>query len=1021
MNRSSRRLTKSQVEKKNRRMTSSVHILIAVVAIIECMLLATFTTLSWIESNSSLIIRNGPTSTKEQYNQKLRISDTLNSTLKLNTQLPLQNLQDFFSQVRYFEFAKTTSSDGKTFFFPLQNNTYSQAQYRRGDTIDYNTSYLYFDFIIKNTDNNEQNENYTAQNLDVYFMDDDPNDANDGNYGADIFTISDDSQTLIPEQKTALSNAMRMSITTQVGTSAPNTKIFSNKEHSDAEGAEAGTYNSIGSNITRKNNSSIREGVESAPITASDATTSVSTAKISDYVYSIENNKVTSEKLFVAKKNAETKVSVRIWFEEQDPDFQAAFSTGTNHQLSGADVGVKFAFKTNGNDLCSLYFDDYTFSNVTDKLHITDENDADNYSVWFYAYQPAVQATMFHPARPAGYVPVKLTFDSSSGSHKRWSTNEVTTSMMRYLMGSNGDDGGDDYSTTEKNATGYTGSVDDRYTMSYFCYGDWETKKAKYQWQLTGKPVDNGDFVFNAYSYEPNSAKSSANSSWVGNDTTWQDCVNPTGGTIKAGVGQWQADDTHTAMTLLRFNDMATAVTSANYNINDVNQPNYQFMNAAATNNSNYLVYANNVNDSTVANNFTGSVNQTITLEGGNTVSVKSTYSSNDTTAGVAAITAAMHYDELTGTFESYVPRYWLAGDASSGNKGVSFTYSPTGVYSSSAAAIRWYNASPFADAATGAYTYTALGYSGEDLTEVGYVPNIYSSTNDKYLPGIGTWSGTEELRFSTELIDSSLGASYRYFVGIDGTDSAGYYAMIPDADYMTFWANIPSSYGSTGATNDSLSFVRYSAYKGTANNTDTPTDYWDANARGTYSTFYPVMLNDDDSDASDKGYWNVSVLVDGTYENLVYTTLTDGTGTTVNAPTVTSTAKTVNGETVTVYSLAFDDTIHNYGKLEYTYDTINITDPDTISSATWTTVADDTSNTYSNNIDRFRFYANAENRSTVSWRWTPYKGYEYTTDSVHAVSDTTFVYVHDVASGNIYLVVTEAKNSVMPAQQAEP
>ena len=122
------------------------------------------------------------------------------------------------------------------------------------------------------------------------------------------------------------------------------------------------------------------------------------------------------------------------------------------------------------------------------------------------------------------------------------------------------------------------------------------------------------------------------------------------------------------------------------------------------------------------------------------------------------------------------------------------------------------------------------------------------------------------------------------------------------------------------------------------------------------------------------RGYWNVSVLVDGTYENLIYETLTD------------------------------EDAI---GKLEYAY-TNN-------SNTVWTTIYDSSTSpvTDSNRIDCYRFYANAEVNSVVYWKWTPYPQRTATVGGNTVTYPVTeFIYVHDTTDG-IYKLITEASNAV--------
>lgn len=967
MNKSSKRLN----EKKTRQRMTLVHILIAVVAIIECLVLVTFTTFSWIESNSSLIIMNGPDSVQDTSagNKKLNIADTLNSTINLNTTegQAFHKIKDFFSEIKYFEFAKCTSNDGKHFFFPRRNNSVPSAnQFRRGDTDDYNTSYLYFDFILSNHDNGT----YQAENQDVYFD-------NTEGYEDIIYAVGDgvfsDDTTENAAYLDALRSAMRMSITTQVGNGAETTNVYSLYNDKAIKTIPP----ALPSNLTPTEENLTYQGL--------------STSLFSDYVFKMDNNAVTSKKLFVAKKNADTKVSVRIWFEMQDPKYikkfignnaTTYFNDDVYKKIAGAKIGLKFAFKTNANDLRTLYFNDYTFSNNSGVAHITDENP--NYSVWFYAYQPAVPAAQDHPARSAGYFAVELEPDRTNSEFTRWSTsttettNPVTASMLEYLMGTGG----------HANASGYSGTAGERYTKSYFCYGNFSTKQAVYRWALPAAPAVDNDFSFNAYSYQPNGVYTP-----VSSGGGWTDCSKVSSSTnIRPGVGQWQNDDEYTTMALLEFRDMATAVTDGNYNTGD----NFRFMRDAAIANdhSDYLVYVNNVDANSVSGNYSGAISQNLTLDNSVTTTVNST---------VPGITAAMYYDDTHQVFKSYVPRYWLTGDSVGDNRGVAFTYTPGGTFTANGATIRWYDALP--SQLNGEYVYTALGYTGADMTGVGYVANYYNSS-DGYLPGVGTWTDVEELRFSTELIDADLSAAYRYFVSFD-TANSGYYVMIPDATNMTFSAYIPSGKGKTA---QELFFARYTGAK-TASSSAGATAVWESNPRRSFSKFYPVSIGDVSNDVNGLGYWNLSVLVDGTYENLVYDTLTDGTGNTVNDVTVTE------DPTNYTYKLTYDASIHNYGQLLYSYD-----------GTSWTQVADDLTDTYSNMIDRYRFYVPAEeaNQSTVYWRWIPYTGYsefkvfEGTENEISvSVPDTEFTYTHSVAdasSTGIYKVVTEAPSGVSAA-----
>ena len=968
-------------------MMFSVHTLIAVVAIIECLILLTFATYSWIESNSSLVIQNGPESSQVDTNttKKMDITGLLTSTIDLNyNNSDFKPLNDFFSEVKYFEFAKATSSDGRTLFFPCRNNTYSTAgKYRKGDTIDYNTSFLYFDFVISNK--THTNGPAVIENRDVYF--------DDATGYTDIFTVSD-GDSLTPEQKTAIISAMRMSITTQVGSSAPSTKIFSKNAYSGSadysSSTGTGSYQSIGTVAANQSYAYDENGTGHT----NNRDTWVTTNQLSKSVYHTTNNVIDADKLFVVRKNAETKVSFRVWFDVWDPVFRTAFgldnldysqyesSEAAYWKIPDAKVGIKFRLKTSGNDLRSIYFDDYTFTNNTgiNVDHLTDENP--NYNVWFYAYQPYVAASTDHPERSAGYYKIKLERESRDATHTLWSANTATQSEMDYLMAAR-----DSNNNTflYGNAPGVS-AANLRYQKSYFCYGDYDTNTAIYRWELPAAPVSD-DYIFNAYSYMPNSSYTAAASS-----NGWTDCVVSQSGT-KCGIGLWQ-DDASSGMTLLKFRDMATAVTTTNYN----GGSNYQIMNAAAVadNYTHYLVYANNYNDASIANIFG---------------------------ADVAKITAAMYYDADEAVFKSYVPTGWLTG-----NTGVSFTYCPGGVFSANGAVLRWYNNSP--QPLNDEYIYTALGssnhYNISNLTGIGFTASFLSGS-DGFLKGVGTWRDVELIKFSTELIDDTINSSYRYFIGISDDYSVGYYPMNPDASNMVYCAYIPST---QGATNPGINFVRMSAVQTSADNPSGPSAYWYANTRGTCSTFYPVQVVSTAADPAvfTRGFWNVSVLVDGTYENLIYDTLTDGahvdvagisTSVGTYAPIVTSGTTIIddNGTPTEVNHDTVDYTPRdNYGLLQVSFD-----------GNSWYTVCDDTTDTYSISdgtnqvyagmIDRYRFYVCAESKTTVYWRWIPYAGYSVTfnyegvSKTVNA-SSTLFDYIHEVtdaSSTGIYKVVTEA------------
>ena len=840
---------------------------------------------------------NGTRSTVESEVYNIDIAEQTNYMLNLDDSGTAvnANMGTFFRETKYFEFSKSTSPDGKTMFFPRRNNIdESSTLFRKGDTTDYNTSYYYIDFVINNR---------TSSSKDVYF---------DADYD-DIFTVSGDftdetvgfTNYTAAQFESALRSAMRISITTQVGNSVEDTYIYSAESHSSS----VRTYNSINPDPL------------SAPYDLDDLTAVVNTNAFGDYIYHVPEGSTVpdSTKLFAAKKNKETKVSIRIWFELMDPTFKAVFGynstshtfTATNYsKVPGAVIGIDFALYCSENDYQALYFDDYTFSNVANKTHLTDEQDG--YSVWFYAHQPAT----VNPTREDGCVALQLTVDSESAIRKRWYTGDATNSMMEAIIGT--------FEETENDET----VTRDYVAEAYFAYANGDPSDAGstvlYKWNLydnatlgAQRPAaDSSDYVYDAYSY----TKTAVGTGF--------------------GAGIWDDSEANT-MTLIKFSDRSTAVTNESYNA--ANTPSSVYndkpINASAAAASNNVVYVNN----------------TVPEE-----------DNDDVSATYAPATAAMHYNSSDAVFESYVPTSWLTGRTGDDpvTAGCYFRSCLTTPYFAAANVTElFYGTTPIRN--SGEYKYTALGYIGNSA--------LTSSCCD----GVGTWGPTEMISLSTELIDNDHKAAYRYYIGVTGYSSAAlasdvnYYAMIPDAAHTTFHAYIPSAV--SASSDDAIRFKRCGA-----TGTDTANAYWYTHARHEFSTFYPVSVSTTETPTYTLGYWNLSVLVDGTYENLIYDTLTDGVVPAEDAA--------------------------NFGTLEYSYD----------NSSTWYTVASDSADTLTNNFDHYRWYAPAEDNTTVYWRWRPYRTQTGIDEDENPIySYTEFVFEHDTLTG-IYKLVTEAANGVV-------
>lgn len=858
----------------NNRMMPSLRILIAVIAIFECLILISFTTYSWIESNSSLVIMNGPQNTISTDPVNIDIADTLNFRINLDQESSNADLNTFYRFTKDYRYGKASSPDGTTFYFPKKNNTYATATtFRRGDTTDYNTSYTYFDFEIYNN----------VGNRDFYFADN----TDAAKY---VFTVEDkanyfsgktyDDGGVTKNKIDAIKNAMRLSITTTADDTTT-TRIYS--PTGDSYRAQNG----------------LSDFDHSDPNDAGGAT--VDPEKIEDF--GINKNAAISNpnqrlKLFTSKKSSTKvmKVAVRIWFEIMDPDFQKAFNIthDTNNPnsfnardfaaIAGVAININLTFANNANNYIPFYFDDYTIDNTAanrgNNMTLANANNS-SYKVWFHGWNPDANNGS------GDYVDYPMERDTSiqSSEYTRWSADSVPQVVTDHLM---------------------SGITSAHLNGSYFVYGTNTSSSTK--WYLYSQPGSGvSEFAYKAYSRTYN-------------------------GTTTYGAGIWD-----TPMTLISFKDMATGITSSAFNNDGTN---YQYMNSVASQDyDHYHVFVSNYDaGNTFANNF-------------------------DTTRAQEA--SAMFYDATEHVFKAYVPSTWLNNNGS-----LYFNYSISGAFSVGATNARWFGRGSYARG--GSYIYTALGYHDNYILSAATSQTSARTNAMPYAQGVGTWNDVEPIHFSAELIDASHSSAYRYFVNIGGSfgraeNTAVSYPMVPDAANMVYTAYIPSGLGTSTAN---LSFCRYNGYNNSWNTYtyDSPTVNWGASLRDSSSTYYPV---DVDTTAA-SGYWNLSVLVDSTYENLIYDTLTDSDGMGTSGA--------------------------NCGMLEYSLD----------DGSTWTTLKDQSS-TDINRIDAYRWYVPCANGGTVTYRWTPYYG---TDKTFGTADDTTFIFTHDTSEG-LYCVITESPNAM--------
>lgn len=344
---------------KAKRMLSAAHVLIAVVAIIECLILLVFTTYSWIETSSSLVIKNGIHTTT--IDNDMPIADALNyhytipASGSVTPDADDPDLNANFSFVKYYQLCKTSSPDGATFYFPKSNTTH--GNYRLGDTTDYNTSYIYFDVEVENLKSVTQGFYFTS---------------------ADIFSI-DGETSLTSGQQAALLNAMRLSIQTD-------------DDRPSIYARESKTVNAI-NNTTN--------GIIAAQSLAFSGYTSSSSS---------------DDKLFTVTSGNSTKVSFRIWLEMNDlfapgTDFYGqASDSAIMKNLYNTQIKVNFDLNYAETTAVRFYFDDYSFmtTGANKGAHLTTLDPT--YIMYFY------------DGSAGKYYPMCLSSSGSANAPARWVT-----------------------------------------------------------------------------------------------------------------------------------------------------------------------------------------------------------------------------------------------------------------------------------------------------------------------------------------------------------------------------------------------------------------------------------------------------------------------------------------------------------------------------------------------------------------------------------------------------------------------
>lgn len=355
---------------KSRRMLTSANILIAIVAIIECFILFSFTTYSWIESSSSLIISTGENG--GTLDESMDVSSNINYQVNLAADAAVPaDMTTFYRTVKYFRFAKASSADGKTFYFPKTNatntanssNGYTAVSgYRAGDTADYNISYTYFDFSLVNTSNIKK---------EFYFVDGSP---------TTLFTAEG---STVDGVNAAVENAMRISF--QQDDAAP--KIYAKS---------ASSYNGVRN--------------------TSGTTSSVTPIAISTAVYD-EEDTTGANKIFEANiDGSESTVAVRIWLEEK------ALTAAALEHLDEVTVSVNLKLVSDNIVYDQIYFDDYSYS--TETAHAGSHSTETGSQMYLYAFNSSSSINRYMA------YPMSLTTNEDDPSIPRW----VTSAPVEYVF-----------------------------------------------------------------------------------------------------------------------------------------------------------------------------------------------------------------------------------------------------------------------------------------------------------------------------------------------------------------------------------------------------------------------------------------------------------------------------------------------------------------------------------------------------------------------------------------------------------
>ncbi len=387
------------------------NLIVSIVALVECIILLSVATFSWIESKSSLVIKGNNLPISQNVNYRFDVKDDAGSSMV--------DLSTYFRPTALYQMAHASSPDGQNFYFKKADST----TYRLGDTTDYNTSYYNFDFQVHNE---------TAKTFNYYFD------------KAEIFTVTSDKE-LDADTKRAAEGAFRIAVT--AGTNAQNTRVYSR---------DSVTYSAV---------NTLAGGTKSV--------TSTGLSGESEYNYQTNTN----NNIFVFSTTGggdDTKVNIKIWFEEKDIAYQA-LSDENKKKLEGATVSINLKFVNSESNFQTFFFEDYTFSTEEghEGMHVTSEDQTK--SLYFY----------YNDGTTGSVIPMTTT--TSQNESIRW----VTAS--------------DSGEPTPRISDAMRNALIADPSKGYFFYGTYNestgVKTEHYKWPITKPAVNSGNiYIFKALS-----------------------------------------------------------------------------------------------------------------------------------------------------------------------------------------------------------------------------------------------------------------------------------------------------------------------------------------------------------------------------------------------------------------------------------------------------------------------------------------------------------------------------------------